>query len=370
MIPNLKQQLTRNLLNIPGWKTTRKIVVIESDDWGSIRMPSTDVYEVFLKKGYDVNKSDYNKLDSLESNDDLIHLYETLNKHRDANHKTPVITANIIVANPNFEKIKSSGFMEYHYEHFSQTLDRYPTHDKVMQLYKEGNTERLFHPQFHGREHLNVNRWMKALQNGRDDIRFTFDHETTFSGQEDYNFMEALDWDKPEEIHDHNKLLEDGLKIFQKTFGYCSKSFIASCYTWSPEVEKILFKNGIHYLQGSIFQNLPQGKFNKYKRKYHYLGEKNKHGQRYLVRNCFFEPSLTYRTNWPEYMLWAVETAFRWHKPAIISTHRINFIGFLNEQNRIKNLNLLDDVLRSIINKWPDVEFMTSDELGDLIVGE
>lgn len=29
----LKQTITHNLLNIRGWSTNRKIVVIESDDW-------------------------------------------------------------------------------------------------------------------------------------------------------------------------------------------------------------------------------------------------------------------------------------------------------------------------------------------------
>lgn len=31
---NIKQTITHNLLNIPGWHTNRKIVVIESDDKG------------------------------------------------------------------------------------------------------------------------------------------------------------------------------------------------------------------------------------------------------------------------------------------------------------------------------------------------
>lgn len=30
----LISNLAHNLLNIPGWHTNRKIVVIESDDWG------------------------------------------------------------------------------------------------------------------------------------------------------------------------------------------------------------------------------------------------------------------------------------------------------------------------------------------------
>jgi len=40
----LEKALRKNLVNIPGWRTNRKIVVIESDDWGSVRMPSREVY--------------------------------------------------------------------------------------------------------------------------------------------------------------------------------------------------------------------------------------------------------------------------------------------------------------------------------------
>jgi hypothetical protein len=40
--------IVRNLANLPGWCTNRKIVVIESDDWGSIRMPSLTIFENLL----------------------------------------------------------------------------------------------------------------------------------------------------------------------------------------------------------------------------------------------------------------------------------------------------------------------------------
>ena len=46
---SLKQTITHNLLNILGWRTKRHIVVIESDDWGSIRMPSKKVYDKLLR---------------------------------------------------------------------------------------------------------------------------------------------------------------------------------------------------------------------------------------------------------------------------------------------------------------------------------
>jgi hypothetical protein len=38
MLSEIKQNLSRNLSNLPGWRTNRHIIVMESDDWGSIRM--------------------------------------------------------------------------------------------------------------------------------------------------------------------------------------------------------------------------------------------------------------------------------------------------------------------------------------------
>jgi hypothetical protein len=43
-----KHDLIRNLSNIPGWRTNRKIVVIESDDWGAICMASKEISDMLL----------------------------------------------------------------------------------------------------------------------------------------------------------------------------------------------------------------------------------------------------------------------------------------------------------------------------------
>ena len=47
----LKSALRVNVSNIPGWRTNRHIVVIESDDWGSIRMSSIENFNKMLKAG-------------------------------------------------------------------------------------------------------------------------------------------------------------------------------------------------------------------------------------------------------------------------------------------------------------------------------
>ena len=60
-----------------------------------------------------------------------------------------------------------------------------------------------------------------------------------------------------------------------------------------------------------------------------------------------------------------IKMAFSNNKPAIISTHRLNFIGSLVEKNRNNGLKLLQELLLKVILKWPDIVFMSSDELLD-----
>jgi len=62
-----------------------------------------------------------------------------------------------------------------------------------------------------------------------------------------------------------------------------------------------------------------------------------------------------------------IEIAFRWQKPAIISSHRVNYIGSINPDNAKHGLKELNRLLLSITKKWPDIEFMTPTELGRLI---
>jgi len=63
-----------------------------------------------------------------------------------------------------------------------------------------------------------------------------------------------------------------------------------------------------------------------------------------------------------------IEAAFLWNKPAIISSHRVNFCGHIDENNRKKGLTSLKQLLDEIVKRWPDVEFMSADELGDTIL--
>ena len=102
---SLARKIKLNLNNIPGWRTPRKIVVVESDDWGSIRMPSKEILDQLEKKGFIPKNDYYNRFDSLASKKDLSNLFDILSTVKDKNGNSAILTANTIVANPDFDKI-------------------------------------------------------------------------------------------------------------------------------------------------------------------------------------------------------------------------------------------------------------------------
>lgn len=371
MMRALRKTLGRNFHNMKGWSTKRKIVVIESDDWGTIRMPSLETREYLLKTGLDVRMCSFCQNDSLESDDDLSSLFDLLLSHKLRDGKYPVITANTIVANPDFEKIKESGYQEYHYELFPETQKKYPNHIGAFDLWKYGIEIGIFHPQLHGREHVNVHRWMDYLKADSEEVKFIFDQNmfevsTFVSNEKRKSCLAAFDFEEKVEEDSYKFIIKDAQVQFEKLFGYRSQSFIAPNYIWGKQLEKDLKDNGIEFLQGSRAQIYPEGEKNGKRIAKHYIGERNEYGQIYLVRNCVFEPTTARLVSITECMD-QVQSSFFWNKPAIIGTHRLNFIGSINKNNQEKNLLLFDELLTTIIKKWPDVEFMTSDALGNLI---
>lgn len=359
----------KNLSNLIGWNTKRRIVVFESDDWGSIRTRSKEDYNEMLKGGLEIQLSHFNKFDSLESNSDLNSLYTVLTNHKDSTGRPPVFTPMCLVANPNFEKIKENNFKEYFFESFPQTCQKYPEHDKVHELWLKGVKNRLFVPELHGREHINVIRWLKALQQGDKGLHLAFEHgsigSTSFKNTILTEHLAAFHPETTKDIEYYKEVLKIAGILFEDICGYKPNHFIASKSSEPKVLELTLSEIGVKYLTRYKIQKYPRGN-GKFDWQFNWLGKRNKIGQIYLTRNAGFEPSSSSDQHVKNCLL-EIENAFKWNKPAIVSTHRVNYIGFIDGSNREKGLNKLDELLSSIIKKWPNVEFMTSTELGNLI---
>ena len=357
---HIRQFLSNHLVNFQGATTNRKIVVFESDDWGSIRMPSVATYESLLNEGVRLDKSPYCINDNLCDSEDIEMLLDVLKKHK------AIVTANVVVANPDFEKIKASGFETYSYEKIDRTFERFFPNNNPMDLWKEGLKENLFIPQFHGREHVNVPFWLDKLKKNDPVFTKAFARHCWGISTDVYNkypksVQASFDYDDESELDFMKASLIDGLAIFEGLFGYQSKSFIANNYTWPSSLDKTLTENGVEIMQGMKYQLLPKP-IGEPKRKMirRYNGQL-KNGLLQTVRNAQFEPSLLPKSKGQfavKNTLDQIAASFFWKKPAVISIHRINFCGSLHRENRDINLKLFSTLLQEITKRWPDAEFM------------
>ena len=127
--------------------------------------------------------------------------------------------------------------------------------------------------------------------------------------------------------------------------------------------------SGIKTLQGIKLQYQPRNKSKTdYKRKPHYTGEiDKKSGLIYTTRNAFFEPHSAPDKDWIDICLTGVKNAFDNNLPAIIGSHRINFIGRLDEKHRDRNLKMLKEILKQIKIKYPNVQFIDSGQFADIL---
>lgn len=366
------KNISFNAQSIIGKTVNERLIVIQSDDWGSVRMSSKQAFNNLKNGGIPVDTSAYNKFDALASEDDLSLLFEVLNSVKDSNGNPAIITANTITANPNFSKIENSGFTKYFFEPFIETMQSYPNHKNAFNLWKEGMESKVFLPQLHGREHLNVDRWMQMLQLNDPDTHLAFKNKVFGFPLKNksplfHNYMASFDLDNSNDVARQIQIVEDAAVLFEKIFGFKSETFIAPNYIWHDKIEQALAKAGVNQIQSGLIQIKPTLNKAKYKNVFHWMGESNAYNQRYAIRNNFFEPSLNPSFDWEAYCLKRIEIAFKWHKPAVICSHRLNYIGGIVADNRGDNLKRLKRLLDKIVRTWPDVKFISSNTLSDYL---
>lgn len=356
-----------------GFHTNRHLVIIESDDWGSIRMPSAEIFHK-LQKGGDYPENDaFLRNDCLENVADLTALFAVLTSIKDKNGSPAVMTANFAMANPNFDKIDPINGV-YFFEPFTDTYQRYYPEQDVLSCVKDGIRSSCFVPQLHCREHMNVNRWMNDLKQQNKDTVIAFQNHmigigASFSQENPFGYMDAFNSNFTSDAELSN-IIYEAMDIFENTFGKKSETFVASCFVWDDSLEKSLNEVGVRVIQSGCWQNVPVGigNGNVMKRRLRFLGQKNRNGQIYTVRNCTYEPAYKqYPMESAKECFEQIMRAFYNRKPAVINSHRLNYISSINRENACENLKGLSWLLQMIVKNVPDVEFISTVELLKII---
>lgn len=370
---SIKSKIYRNIKNLPGKKTKRKIVVFYVDDYGSIRVKDREAYNSLKEAGIPMDQNRFTRYDTLADAKDLSLLFETLTSVRDSQHNFASFTAFVNIANPDFEKIRASDFTEYHREPFTQTIARYSDdYQGVFELWQEGIRNNIFYPAYHGTEHINVKRWMEALQIGHKSSRLAFDYQSVavpnFLGKKPISHPTTTFYiEESVENRELEEAVEVGTNLFTEILGYRSKQFTPGAGLYSPDLHPILMKQGIKFIHVNRYQSYPLGD-GRFRKQFLYNGKINEVGQKYIVRNCVFEPNGSPDYQIADRCLKEIEAAFYWGAPALISSHRVNFIGHFDQKYRDNSLAQLKYLLENIIKQWPDVEFMNGDDMAESIL--
>ena len=365
----IKENLILNGKNIPGRRLKRNIVVIESDDWGSVRMPTADIHKKLTKRGFDFNNR-YDRYDTLADDKDLGELFSVLHSVSDKNGNPAVITPFVNVSNPDFGKIKEGRFQEFFFVPFTQTLKDYGRSTETLTLWIQGMKQGVFSPEFHGNTHISVPFWIDELRKGNGKLLEAFEHGLTSiqlnNIKESYNgFRTELYFENPIQVTFIENALNYGLKQFRVIFGAPPRVYAPTNGIYHPVFEKVLRGNGIRYVYVSWLTKIPNGRGG-LKSKFFQIGSKDETGMTYYTRNCLFEPSHE-RYQGVDKTLKQVSIAFKWGKPAIISTHRVNFIGAISKSNRENGLRELKKLLAAVKKQWPHIEFMSSADMLNIL---
>ena len=347
-----------------GWQSEHPVLVIESDDWGAERVPGPDVIREMQGTGF-YPKNLTAVCDGIERPNDVDRLCDVLNSHKDSGRNPAVITANFVMANPDFLAIRESNYSVFKAKIIDEGWNHEQDSAALWQSYRNGFRSGLIVPQLHGMLHFCPDEWLRKLRQG-DAVSLKAFSLQMIGEREDIasvgrEGMGAIYHVEAEAI---NRLVEEGLGAFKRVFGMDSITTIAPCYAWrSPETEEALLLQRIRVMQGREYQILPG-----WKMKAHYLGERGPGGTLYLVRNCLLEPVDAMTT--VEQCIAQIEESFRSGLPAIICSHRMNYSSRVSTKFRDKGLSTLDGVLKQITKEFPDVEFLSSDKLALRILEE
>ncbi len=362
------EKVKNHIKNIPGWKTKTKYVVFSVDDYGNVGISNIKALKELEDKGI-LKSGRFNRFDAFDTTSDLNSLFEVLASVKDSKGNHAIFTTYAVPENINFgESLKQNKLVT---DKLDQTYQFYESINEGLfkgayNLIFEGIDKKLIKPQFHGKEHINAYMFNQLIASGNKQLvaNLRLNSISDIDKPENFKFSNlkaTYSFESEAQMEYHKQNLTDGLVSFKDVYGFDSITFAPPAFQLHPKLFKLLEeKNVIGIDKGrSELRHLGDGKFIKEK---NILGEQISSGHCSIVRNCMFEPN-SRKLDWVNYTMNQIEAAFFWGKPAIISSHRVNFSGLLDENNRKQGLIDLKNLLKSILKKWPDVQFISADEL-------
>ncbi len=320
------------------WRSLRA-VAFESDDWGFAGfVPSDDVWQG--KKKEDLNPGKFPAVywgSTLEDSVMVFKLCQIMDSIRGSDGFPAVFQPNYVMSSLSFEK-ETEGYIwkRYNWPNLPPAYSRPGLVSAVQQGIKNGH----WYPEFHATWHYDPSMRLELA------LSTSFAQQMTQQGvvlfPESEKARELGPWRSTKELSSE---LSHSLQLFQTAFDRPIGSIIAPDYTWDDRIEAIWRKFNINVIQAKREQRDPSllsgkaGRIQKLlKRKIQMIVNRR---SKYLERNCRLEPV---QAPDPDAVVAQcvkdTHQAWKSGQPAIVETHRVNYVHLNPEVVKIGQQSL------------------------------
>lgn len=346
----------------PDWRAFRT-VVFESDDWGACEYaPTKQIWSqtVAATPIEGLRPAQNAKLESVE---EIVRLGELLEKYPDKNGGPAVITAFFCLANPDFEQIATTGI--YHDIAIDQGFPASWQKNSAMEAWRHAVQKGWFFPEFHSRlHHMNPGSWLRLLKETSElgeEARKRFGQEIYYQNSHYPEYSGMM----PEAIQEW---ITPALATFRRLFATSPTAGVTSDAT--PLTEIIWAANGIKTFCLRNF-SIPGAA----PLVYHTKPWNNQDASTpmgawnpetdvvYLSRNVFFEPGFDPNYSF-EKITSDIEAVWARNEPAILSSHRLNFISW-NDEFTSRGFEEMERLL-AWLAQFGDVQFLSTAEVSSI----
>ena len=303
-----------------------RAVVIESDDWGLCAWaPDREAWDALAATPAFRSPAGLRYGGStLESAADVKALASLLLEHRGGDGAAPVWQANTVMANPDYERLagEEASPATLPLVELPETPGRWARPglwDEVRRAVDAG----VWWIELHGLHHRPESAWLSALARGEADARLALAHQSPVCAA-----VEASgEYDPAEPGETRRRNLVRALARFRALIGREPRSFCPPDYRWDESLEAEAERHGLTTFQGKAEQ--AAGPFPRLRRLW--IGRRFPHarGARfYLPPRIAFEPCGPGERRGAaavQATLGAVRAAWKRSRPAVISTHRLNY---------------------------------------------
>jgi hypothetical protein len=349
----------RDLLPIAGFHFDQPLVLLQSDDWGRIGLRDQEGLEQLRSAGLALGERPYDFY-TLETAEDLATLGAVLKRHRDSSGRHPCVGMNLILANLDFPKMSADAFRQIHLLSLSEGLPLGWTRPGLIEAYREGIADGVFHPALHGTTHFcrSAVERNSCVEGERADLLRTLWQAGTpyIHWRMPWIGYEYWDPEKPEDerflpAETQGELIGQTVGAFAKLFSTLPRSACAPGYRANDDTHRAWAQHGIRVAQNGLGALVPP----------HF----DRHDILHLFRAVEFEPGVDPAFS-VEACLRQAQSCFERGIPAIVSVHSINFHSTVRDF-RSRTLQLLDEFLTALESKQADLLYLHNEDLHELV---